>query len=103
MNIIKKTIVWVIDCWRLIMDNRFNPLRFISDPSVQAYFTMFLFIMWSFYFGIIAAYYMSWLGYSVVTSIVVHLAVIIPIIVTNATFREAEKHGHRWVQEWRKK
>ena len=46
---------------------------------------------------------MSWLGYSVVTSIVVHLAVIIPIIVTNATFREAEKNGHRWVEEWRNK
>ena len=61
MNIIRRLIWWVIDCWRIIMDNRYNPLRHIADPSIQSYFTLALFIMWSGYF----AHYsmdMDWLG-----------------------------------------
>ena len=82
------------------MDNRYNPLRYIADPSIQAYFTMALFVMWSAYFGVVAAYYMEWLGYSIVTSIWVHLAVVIPIMITNAVFREAEKSGSVWVKDY---
>ena len=50
-----KTIInWVLFCWRSVMDNRYNPLKHIKDPSIQFYFTMVLFIMWSAYFSIIA-------------------------------------------------
>tara|TARA_Y100001937_G_scaffold46716_1_gene65581 strand:- start:14487 stop:14819 length:333 start_codon:yes stop_codon:yes gene_type:complete len=93
---------WIIDCWRIIMDNRYNPLRHIKDPSIQGYFTIALFIMWSGYFGIVAAYYMSWLGYSIVTSIWVHLAVVIPIMITNGVFRQAEAQGGNWISDYRK-
>ena len=102
IKIMKKLIFWVVDCWRVVMDNRYNPLRHIKDPSIQGYFTMALFIMWSGYFGVVATYYMGWLNYSVVTSIWVHLAVIIPILVTNGVFRDAEKHGATWYTEFRK-
>ena len=98
----KTLLFWIIDCWRLIMDNRFNPLRHIKDPSIQGYFTVVLFIMWSCYFGIVALYYMSWLGYSIVTSIWVHMAVIIPIMITNVVFRNAEKNGGNWVSDYRR-
>ena len=101
MNILKKTLLFVIDCWRLIMDNRYNPLRHVKDPSIQAYLTIVLFVMWSCYFGIVAAYYMDWLGYSIVTSIWVHMAVIIPIIMTNQVFRDAEKDGSVWYKKLR--
>ena len=84
------------------MDNRYNPLRHIKDPSIQAYFTIVLFIMWSCYFGIVAAYYMNWLGYSIVTSIWVHMAVVIPIVITNQVFRDAENNGEAWYQSFRK-
>ena len=97
----KKLIFWVIDCWRLVMDNRYNPLRHIHDPSIQAYFTIVLFIMWSCYFGIVAGYYMSWLGYSIVTSIWVHLGVVIPILVTNYIFKAAEQRGGNWISDYR--
>lgn len=103
MKIIKDILFFVVDCWRLIMDNRYNPLRYIADPSIQAYFTLALFIMWSGYFGVVAAYYMDWLGYSIVTSIWVHLAVIIPIMVTNAVFRQAEESGAVWVKDYTNK
>ena len=94
--------MFIIDCWRIIMDNRYNPLRFIADPSIQAYFTMALFIMWSAYFGIVAWVWIGWENYSIVSSIWVHLAVIIPIILTNLTFREAEANGAKWYKGWEK-
>ena len=102
MKYIKKLIWFVIDCWRLIMDNRYNPLRHIGDPSIQAYFTMALFIMWSAYFGIVAWVWIGWENYSIVSSIWVHLAVIIPIMLTNLTFREAEANGAKWYKGWEK-
>tara|TARA_Y100001937_G_scaffold123087_1_gene185404 strand:- start:2771 stop:3106 length:336 start_codon:yes stop_codon:yes gene_type:complete len=102
MKYIKKLVWFVIDCWRLIMDNRYNPLRFIGDPSIQFYFTMVLFIMWSAYFGILAWTYIGWDNYSIVSSIWIHMAVIIPIAITNITFREAEKNGAKWYRGWAK-
>lgn len=83
------------------MDNRYSPLRHIKDPSIQGYFTIALFLMWSGYFGVVAIYYLGWLNYSIVTSIWVHLAVIIPILVTNGVFRDAEKNGAVWHTEFR--
>lgn len=94
----KKLLFWVIDCWRLVMDNRFNPLRHITDPSIQAYFTLVLFTMWSVVFGFIATFYLGWYGYDTLTSVVVHLSIIIPLIFTNIVFKEAEQNGSRWVK-----
>ena len=98
----KKFIMWVVTCWRLVMDNRFNPLRFIPDPSLQMYFTLVLFTAWSVYFGFVATFYMGWYGYDIVTSIAIHIAVIIPIAFTNAVFLDAERNGDKWLKEWKK-
>ena len=50
----KKIILWTVDSWRRVMDARYNPLRgFIADPSIQTYFTVVLFTMWSVYFGLL--------------------------------------------------
>jgi len=81
------------------MDNRYNPLRFIKDPSLQLYFTLVLFTAWSVYFGFVAAYYMGWLGYSTITSIIVHIAVILPVGFTNAVFLDAERDGSKWLKK----
>lgn len=97
-----KLLAWVVNCWRVVMDNRFNPLRFIKDPSLQLYFTLVLFTAWSVYFGFVAAYYMGWLGYSIVTSIIVHIAVILPIGFTNAVFLDAERDGSKWLKKIKK-
>lgn len=98
-----KLLVWVVDCWRLVMDNRYNPLRYIADPSLQLYFTLVLFTMWSVYFGFVAAYYMGWLGYDIVTSIIVHIAVVLPVGFTNAIFIDAERDGAKWLKDIKKK
>lgn len=82
------------------MDNRYNPLKYIPDPSLQMYFTLILFTMWSVYFGFVASYYMGWLGYSIPTSIIVHMAVLIPVGFTNAVFLDAERDGSLWLRRW---
>ena len=101
MQTSRKLILWVVDCWRLVMDNRFNPLRYIPDPSLQFYFTLVLFTMWSVYFGFLASFYMGWLGYDIVLSIIVHFMVLIPLGFTNAIFLDAERNGSQWVKTWR--
>ena len=99
-NIFQKLLVWVIDCWRLVMDNRFNPLKYIPDPSLQAYFTLVLFVMWSAYFGLVATVYMGF-NYDTITSIIIHMAVIVPLIFTNLIFKDAEKNGRNWISDYR--
>jgi len=96
----RRLILFVVDSWRVVMDNRYNPLRYIPDPSLQFYFTMVLFTMWSVYFGMIATYYMGWLGYNTITSLVVHFTVLIPLGFTNAIFKDAEREGANWHSEW---
>ena len=104
---IKKPSLWrrfvffVLDCWRLVMDARFNPLKYIPDPSLQTYFMLVLFTMWSAFFGLIAAYWGGWFGnYNTVVSIIVHAAVLLPIAFTNAIFIDAERNGSKWLTEW---
>lgn len=100
-NIFRQFTLWVVDSWRLVMNARYNPLKYIPDPSLQTYFMLVLFTMWSVYFGFVASYYMGWLGYNTVTSIVVHIAVVLPIAFTNAVFIDAERDGSKWVKDWR--
>lgn len=84
----------VVETYRMIMDLRFNPLRFIPDPVLQGYLLMALFVMWSGFFGLIAIYYIGWIGYSIPLAIAVHLALVVPTIITNAVFLMAEKEKH---------
>ena len=97
----KRLLFWVIDCWRVVMDMRYNPLRHIKDPSIQMYFYLALFIMWSGYFAVLAWTYLGWVDYSITYSIFIHLAVLIPLFVTNAIFAEAEKNGSKWYTSFR--
>ena len=97
----RSTLMFISDSWDNVMDARYNPLRFIRDPSLQAYFTLVLFLMWSVYFGVVASYYLGLSNFSTVTSIFVHVAVLLPIMVTNAVFRDAERDGEEWLQIWR--
>jgi len=84
----------VAEMYRIVMDLRFNPLRFIPDPVLQGYLLMALFVMWCGFFGLIAIFYLGWLGYSIPLSIAVHLALIVPTIITNAVFLDAERNNH---------
>ena len=46
--------------------------------------------MWSCYFGIVAIVWLDWQNYDIVTSIIIHIAVLVPIMITNYVFKEAK-------------
>ena len=100
-NLWRRSVLFVVDSWRLVMNAKYNPLKYIPDPSLQTYFMLVLFTMWSVYFGFVATYYMGWLGYDIVVSIIVHAAVLIPIAMTNVVFLDAQRDGSKWLKEWR--
>jgi hypothetical protein len=60
-----------------------------------------LFTIWSIFFGLIAIFWLGFIGYSIPISILVHVAIIIPIAFTNAVFVDAERDGENWLKEWR--
>ena len=99
-NIFRRFVMFVVDSWRAVMDVRYNPLKHI-DPSLQTYFMLVLFTIWSISFGLIAIFWLGYIGYSIPTSILVHAAIIIPIAFTNAVFVDAERDGKNLIKEWR--
>ena len=100
-NFFRSSLMGIMHLWRSVMDVKFNPLKYVADPSLQSYFMLVLFMIWSVAFGFIATYHIGWLGYSTVTSVVVHLAILIPIMITNAVFIDAERDGELWLKEWK--
>ena len=99
-NLFRRSTMLMVYIWRRVMDVKFNPLKYIPDASLQAYFMVVLFSLWSVSFGFIATYYIGWLGYSTLTSLAVHLSILVPIVVTNSVFVDAERTGEKWLEEW---
>jgi hypothetical protein len=100
-NIFRRTIMFIVDKWRIIMNVKYNPLRHVPDPSIQTYFMVVLFSVWSITFGLIAIFWLGFIGYNILTSILIHLAILVPIAFTNAVFIDAERDGENWLKEWR--
>ena len=84
------------------MDLRYSPLRFINEPVLQSYLMVVLFTMWSAFFGLIAMYYLGWLGYSIPVSIMVHMAILVPIVITNGVFLDAERKNSPWLSNFKR-
>ena len=100
-NIFRRIVMSIVDRWRVVMNVKYNPLKYIPDPSLQTYFMLVLFTIWSITFGVIAIFWLGFIGYSILTSIFVHAAVVIPLAFTNAIFVDAERDGENWLKEWR--
>ena len=98
--LIRTVLLNLVDGWRRVMDVRYNPLKYVKDPSLQTYFMLVLFIIWSAYFGFLASNYLGWFGYNIVVSIIIHIAILLPMAFTNAIFVDAERDGHKWLKEW---
>ena len=97
----RRFVMGLVNGWRRVMDVKYNPLRYVADPSLQTYFMLVLFVIWSVYFGFLAANYLGWFGYNTVVSIIVHICVLLPIAFTNAVFIDAERDGANWLKEWK--
>ena len=100
-NLFRRTVFSLVNGWRRVMDVRYNPLKYIPDPSLQTYFMLVLFTVWSIWFGFIASTYLGFFNYNTLISIVIHVAILLPIAFTNAIFIDAERDGHNWLKEWK--
>ena len=100
-SLFRRTVMKLVSGWRRVMDVRYNPLRNIPDPSLQTYFMLVLFTIWSVFFGFLAANYLGFFNYDTVASIAIHVAVILPLAFTNAVFVDAERDGATWLKEWK--
>ena len=99
-NLFRRTIMLILNTWRSVMNVKYNPLKHITSPSLQTYFMLVLFSIGCVFFGLIAIYYMGFINYSIVTSIVIHGSILIPMMITNAVFIDAERNGEKWLKEW---
>ena len=99
-SLFRRTVFSLVNAWRRVMDVKYNPLKYIPDPSLQTYFMLVLFTVWSVFFGFIAANYLGFFNYNTVISIVIHCAILLPLAFTNAIFIDAERDGHKWLKEW---
>ena len=97
-SLFRRTVMSLVYGWRRVMDVRYNPLKYIPDPSLQTYFMLVLFTVWSVFFGFLAANYLGFFGYNTVVSIFIHVAVLLPLAFTNAIFIDAERDGHKWLK-----
>ena len=100
-SLFRRTVMNTVWLWRRIMSLKYNPLGKIPDPSLQTYFMLVLFTVWSIWFGFLASDYLGWVNYNTVGSIIVHAAILVPLAMTNAIFIDAERDGHKWLKEWK--
>ena len=100
-SIFKTVVLTTVNTWRSVMDVKYNPLKYIPDPSLQTYFMLVLFTVWSVFFGFLAANYLGFFNYNTVISIFIHVAILLPLAFTNAIFIDAERDGHKWLKEWK--
>ena len=100
-SLFRRVVMKLVYSWRRVMDVRYNPLKYIADPSLQTYFMLVLFTVWSVFFGVLAANYLGGFGYNTVVSIIIHICVLLPIAFTNAIFVDAERDGANWLKEWK--
>ena len=73
-SLFRTSVMKLVNGWRRVMDVRYNPLKYVPDPSLQTYFMLVLFTLWSVFFGFLAANYLGFFNYNTVASIVIHYA-----------------------------
>lgn len=100
-SLFRRVVMGLVYGWRRVMDVRYNPLKYIADPSLQTYFMLVLFTVWSVFFGVLAANYLGFFNYNTVASIIIHISILLPIAFTNAIFVDAERDGANWLKEWK--
>jgi len=50
-SLFRRTVMSLVNAWRRVMDVKYNPIGRIPDPSLQTYFMLVLFTVWSVWFG----------------------------------------------------
>ena len=100
-SLFRRSVMKIVSGWRRVMDVRYNPLKHIHDQSLQTYFMLVLFTIWSVFFGFLAANYLGFFNYNTIISVAIHVAILLPLAFTNAIFVDAERDGAQWLKEWK--
>ena len=58
-------------------------------------------LIWSVFFGFLAANYLGYFDYNTVISIFIHVSILAPLAFTKAIFIDAERDGNKWLEEWK--
>ena len=75
---------WVIECWDGVMNQWYNPLKYIPDLQVRHMVLQILAWLWCIAFSL---YFASWFLFGV--TVVAHFVLIAAIVVTVASFKLA--------------
>jgi len=94
----KNKLMWFYYSWDSIMNLKYNPIGYIREPSLQAYFMTALSIIWTLVF---CTYIAGWLN--VMPLIVGHVLFIFATFFTYAVFEDAKRDGKAWFQNWDEK
>ena len=93
----KNKLIWLYYTFDSIMDLKYNPFRLIGNVSMQYYFMTALSLRWTLAFCSLIA---GWA--QIIPLIWSHIGILSAIFVTYATFKDAEKDGYIWFQNWNK-
>ena len=86
---------YIYDSWNSVMDSDHNPLRHIPDLHVRHLIMQILAFMWAIVFSIIVINSLTAFMYSAIG----HVIFVAGVVVTVATFRQAERspHSFNWM------
>ena len=76
---------WVIECWDGVMNQWYNPLKYIPDLQVRHMVLQILAWLWCIAFSL---YFTSWTVFGF--TFIAHFILILAIVVTVATFKVSE-------------
>ena len=94
----KNKLMWFYYSWDSIMKLKYNPIGYIGDTSLRAYFMTVLSIIWTLVF---CTYIAGWMN--VVPLLFGHVLFVFATFFTYAVFEDAKKDGKAWFQDWDEK
>jgi len=94
----KNKLMWFYYSWDSIMKLKYNPIGYIGDTSLRAYFMTVLSIIWTLVF---CTYIAGWMN--VMPLLFGHVLFVFATFFTYAVFEDAKKDNKAWFQDWDEK
>ena len=92
---VKKLLMGFYNGWDGVMNLKYNPIRFMGSMAWQMYSMTLLSIIWSCTF---CALFAGWQG--IIPLLYGHVALIVVIFFTYATFKEGNERNEKWFATW---
>ena len=92
---VKKLLMGFYNGWDGVMNLKYNPIRFMGSTAWQMYSMTLLSVIWSCTFCTLFA---GWQG--IIPLLYGHIALIVVIFFTYATFKEGNERNEAWFKSW---